>query len=195
MVVTSGSRFAIAANAGLADDDDLSVQVADQRLTLLSGKELPPWMRNGLRDFEMRRQEMEAQWDDWVFSYDPNTQDHLAAALGLGRYAGAALFAVCVVVAGAGAAAVIFFLSRKKSVSPVETFYIRFCRRMAQRGAPREIWEGPLAYTERLAQRFPERKDPLEEVGLIVAEHRYSAEATRPHGDLQSLLEAASEKS
>jgi len=195
MVVTAGSSFAIAANQGLASDNDLTFQLADRRITLLSGKTLPRWMQNGLRDFGLRRQEMEAQWDDWVFSYDPSTQEKLAHALGLGRYAGMALFTVCLAVAGAGAAAAIYFLSRKKSLSPVENFYTRFCKRMAQRGAPREIWEGPLAYTERLAERFPNRKDPIEEVGLIVAEHRYSAETTRPHGDLDSLLEAASEKS
>jgi hypothetical protein len=192
-VISAGSSAAIAANDGLTSDDDLSIQVADRRFTLLSGKELPRWMQNGLRDFQMRRQEMEAQWDDWVFSYDPNTQERLAHALGLGQYAGAALLAACVTVAGMGAALVAFFLSRKRSLSPVEDFYTRFCKRMAQRGAPRETWEGPFAYTERLAERFPGQKDPIEEVGLIVAEHRYSAETTRPHGDLNSLLDAVAE--
>jgi len=195
MVITAGSSYAIAANEGLAATDDLSFQLADRRLTLLSGKDLPRWMRNGLRDFGMRRQEMEAQWDDWVFSYDPGTQDRLAQALGLGRYAWMALFAACMAVAGLAAAAVVFFLARKKSLSPVEDFYIRFCRRMAQRGAPREMWEGPLAYTGRLAERFPEHKEPIEEAGWIVAEHRYSADVKKPHGDLNALLQATAEKS
>jgi protein-glutamine gamma-glutamyltransferase len=194
-VITAGSSAAIAANEGLASDDDLSFQLADRRYTLLSGKELPRWMQNGLRDFGMRRQEMEAQWDDWVFSYDPSAQDRLAQALGLGRYAGMTLLGVCVAIAGFGAAAVAFFLARKKSISPVEDFYVRFCRRMAQRGAPRELWEGPLASPERLAARFPAQKEPIEEAGWIVAEHRYSADVKEPHGDLQSLLQAASERS
>jgi transglutaminase-like putative cysteine protease len=194
-VITAGSSTAIAASEGLASDDDLSFQLADRHFTLLSGKELPRWMQNGLRDFGMRRQEMEAQWDDWVFSYDPSTQDKLAHALGLGRYAWMALGGACVAIAGLGAATVAFFLSRKKSITPVEDFYIRFCRRMAQRGAPRELWEGPLAYTERLAERFPAQKEPIEEAGWIVAEHRYSADVKKPHGDLQSLLQAAAERS
>ena len=113
MVITAGSSYAIAANEGLAATDDLSFQLADRRLTLLSGKDLPRWMRNGLRDFGMRRQEMEAQWDDWVFSYDPGTQDRLAQALGLGRYAWMALFAACMAVAGLAAAAVEIFLPER----------------------------------------------------------------------------------
>jgi hypothetical protein len=57
------------------------------------------------------------------------------------------------------------------------------------------LWEGPLAYTERLAERFPAQKEPIEEAGWIVAEHRYSADVKKPHGDLQSLLQAAAERS
>jgi transglutaminase-like putative cysteine protease len=188
-VITAGSSEAIAANEGLASaDDDLSFSVANRRITLLSGNSLPPWLRHGLRDVAMRREEMEAQWDNWVFSYDPDTQDRLAQALGFRREGWLVLLVGCVTVAGAGGALAAYLLSRKKALSPVEAFYERFCRRMAQRGAPRETWEGPLAYTERLAETFPQHKRRLETAGSIVAEYRYAPGEKRPPGNLRALL-------
>jgi transglutaminase-like putative cysteine protease len=195
LVISGGTSFALAANAGLAADDDLSLSLGNHRFTFLSGNSLPLWMRHGLRDVQMRREEMEAQWDDWVFSYDPNTQGKLAEALGLGRQAWIVLLAGCVVVAGLGATAVALWLARKKKLSPTERFYARFCRRMAQRGAPRDPWEGPRAYSERLVEKFPDQKEPIDEAGWIVAEYRYGGGSQRSPEELRKLLEAASETS
>jgi transglutaminase-like putative cysteine protease len=192
--VTAGSSAALAANAGLASaGDDLSFDVAGSNFTLLSGNFLPRWARHGLREVVMRREEMEAQWDDWVFSYDPETQSHLAQALGFGRNGWLALLGICGSVAGLGAGAAAFLLARKRSLSPVERFYARFCRRMAQRGAPRAAWEGPLAYTERLKEKFPAQSRPIETAGMIVAEYRYAPGEKRPTGNLKALLQEVAE--
>jgi transglutaminase-like putative cysteine protease len=195
-VISSGSNDALAANDGLAAaDEGLSIQVADRRFTLLSGDSLPTWLRHGLHDIAMHREEMEAQWDDWVFSYEPDTQDRLAQTLGFRHEGWLALLAVCVGVAGTGGAIAAYFISRRPPPSPVEAFYAQFCRRMAQRGAPRHAWEGPLAYTERIAAWFPEQKEPIEEAGWIVAEYRYAPGEPEPSRNLRELLAAASEKS
>jgi transglutaminase-like putative cysteine protease len=190
----SGTSIVLAANAGTAEDDDFSLSVGSHRFTFLSGASLPKWMRQGLRDVQMRREVMEAQWDDWVFSYDPATQDRLAQALGLGRRASWALLTGCLLVAGLGATVAALWLSRKKKLSPTERFYVRFCRRMAQRGAAREPWEGPRAYSERLAEKFPNRKEPIDETGWIVAEYRYGSGSQKSPDELKKLLQAASEK-
>jgi transglutaminase-like putative cysteine protease len=194
-IISTGTSAALAANEGISPDDDLAFRLADHRFTLLPAASLPDWLRNGLRDLQMRRQEIEAQWDDWVFSYDPGTQDRMARALGLGGYAKWVLLAGCLLLIGLAGGIALLVLTRSKPLSPVERFYARLCRRMAQKGAPREPWEGPLAYTERLAGRFPQQKKPLEEAGWIVAEHRYGAGAKEPPTRLDSLLAAASEKS
>jgi hypothetical protein len=44
---------------------------------------------------------------------------------------------------------------------------------MARRGVPRATWEGPLAYTERVAEVFPDDLPALRSVGAIVARTRY----------------------
>jgi transglutaminase-like putative cysteine protease len=189
--ISAGSRRALAINEGIdTDDDDLSVGVADHRFTLLSAASLPLWMQHSLRDLQMRRDEMEAQWDDWVFSYDPGTQDRLAQALGLGRQAWLVLLVGCLTVAALASLVITFFLSRKKPLPPVEHFYARFCRAMAQRGQPRQPWEGPLAYTQRLAETFPEKGDSLRDAGWIVTRTRYGAAPAQPPlvKELDSLL-------
>jgi hypothetical protein len=61
---------------------------------------------------------------------------------------------------------------------------------MAQCGAPRAAWEGPLGYTERLAEAFPEKKEAIDGVGRIVARARYGPsppDSTAPQ-ELQALL-------
>jgi len=192
--ITNGTSTALAANAGMSEDDDLSLSLGNHRFTVLSGASLPMWMRHGLRDLQMRREEIEAQWDDWVFSYDPGTQDRLAQALGLGRRAWMVMLAGCILIAGLGGTGVAWWLARKRKLPPVEAFYARFCRRMAQRGAPRETWEGPRAYSKRLAGRFPEQQEPIDEAGWIVAEYRYGSGEEKSPAELNKLLEAASER-
>jgi hypothetical protein len=61
---------------------------------------------------------------------------------------------------------------------------------MAQRGIPRASWEGPLAYTERVAEAFPDDEATLRWVGDLVARARYGSEpldAATPE-KLRSLL-------
>ncbi len=162
----------------------------------LAEKYLPKWMRDALREMQLRREQVESSWDDLVFSYDPQVQTRLAEAMGFrrGMETVFGLMAVCLAVGGGG---IFFFkrwLGRRQHVSPVENLYATFCRRMAQRGLPRASWEGPLAYTGRVAEAFPDDKEALEEVGEIVARARYGPareEAVMPE-KLKSLLNALS---
>jgi hypothetical protein len=148
---------------------------------------LPDWMNRALVDFEMRREQVEVGWDDWVFSYNPDTQTRLAQALGFGQGA--------LALVSAGAILLCFLilrrLTRRRTVVPAfENLYARFCRNMAQRGIPRAKWEGPLAYTDRVAEAFPEKKEAIQHFGAIVARSRYGpspVEPTTPK-ELQALL-------
>jgi hypothetical protein len=138
----------------------------------------------------LRREQVEADWDDWVFSYDPDTQNRLAQILGLGQNPRLMLGLACAVAAGL---CVVFFrnwMKHKPAITPVEKLYAAFCRNMAQCGAPRAAWEGPLAYTERLAEAFPDKKEAIDGVGWIVARARYGptpSDSTAPQ-KLQALL-------
>lgn len=193
-VISNGTPLALAANEGQGSaDDDLSFSFSNRHYTLLSGAALPPWLRKGIHDVAMRREEMEAQWDNWVFSYDPETQDKIEQAMGLHKQGWMVLLIGCLFIMGAGGVLTAYLLAKKKALSPVEHFYARFCRRMAHRGAPRKPWEGPIAYTERLGEQFPGQKRPIETVGAIVAEYRYGFGEKRPTGDLKALMRETAE--
>jgi len=191
-VLSTGEDAPISPSAAQSNsaDEGLSIQVAHHRFTFFSGAYLPGWMRRGLQEVELRRQQVEADWDDWVFAYDPETQTRLAQAMGFGRQTMATLFLACLVAAGICVIVFQKWLKRKPPVSPVEKLYAAFCRNMAQRGIPRATWEGPLAYTGRVAEAFPEKEEAIRSVGWIVARSRYGASPLGPAvpDELKSFL-------
>jgi len=143
-----------------------------------------------LKEMQLRREQVETDWDNLVFSYDPEVQNRLTQALGLGDRARFQLLLVC--LAAGGIALIVFrlWIARKPPLTPLENLYASFCRNMAQRGIPRAAWEGPLAYTERVAEAFPDDKLAIQRVGSIVAHARYGptpADSAASH-DLKSLL-------
>jgi hypothetical protein len=175
-------------NAGNAMDP-LAIQIAHHRATF-SETWLPAWLNEGLKEMQLRREEVETNWDNLVFSYDPEAQSRLAQALGFGEQARITLLLVC--LAAGGICLIVFqrWMARKPPVSPVENLYAAFCRNMAQRGIPRAAWEGPLAYTERVAEAFPDDKRAIQRVGSIVAHVRYGPIPADPAApdNLKSLL-------
>lgn len=190
--VISGNQVIgpVAASNSSETRTGLSIEVAHRRLTLLSGAYLPDWMRSGLLELQLRRQQVEADWDDWVFSYDPKTQFKLAQALGLGPETHSAMILACLLMIGICAIVLRELMKRKPPASPVEDIYAKFCRNMAQRGIPRATWEGPLAYTERVAEALPEKRAQIHDVGCIVALSRYGRSPGEPSApkQLKALL-------
>jgi protein-glutamine gamma-glutamyltransferase len=179
----------LAANNSGGATDPLALQIAHHKPTF-SETYLPAWVKDSLKEMQLRREQVETDWDNLVFYYDPEAQNRLAQALGFGQKAGFELLLVCLVTGGICLIVFQKWMTRKPAVSPVENFYASFCRNMAQRGIPRAAWEGPLAYTERVAEAFPDDKLAIQRVGTIVAHARYGptpADPAAPH-DLKSLL-------
>ena len=162
-----------------SDSADISIQIAHQRFTLLSGSILPSWARRAVIEMQLRRQQIEANWDDWVFSYDPDTQNRLAQALGLGR--NPTFWLSLATLLGTATCLGLFriWMHRRPPPAPVEVLYALFCRNMARRGIPRALWEGPLAYSERAAEAFPEKEDVIRNIGDIVTRTRYGTTPAR----------------
>jgi transglutaminase-like putative cysteine protease len=168
----AAASTALAARMGGGLDEGSAIRV-QQRTPTFADAFFPSWLKVGIREMRLRREQMETGWDNVVLSYDTDTQFRLAELLGFGENFKFKLLLVCV---GAAAACAIGFwrwLARKPSISPVEFLYAAFCRNMARRGIPRAAWEGPLAYTERVAEAFPDDTPALHDIGTIVARARY----------------------
>jgi len=164
-------------------DTDSSIRV-EQRAPTFADSFFPTWIKGGMRELRLRREQLETSWDSVVLSYDTDTQFKLAQVLGFG---GNPMFKLLLVCIGAAAVCAIAFwrwLAHKPRISPVEFLYAAFCRNMARRGIPRATWEGPLAYTERVAEAFPDDTPALRRVGSIVARARYGPEPT----DTQAIV-------
>jgi transglutaminase-like putative cysteine protease len=169
--------------------DNLSRQINEHRASFYDSL-LPDWAKDAMKEMRMRRDEVEANWDNLVFAYDPSTQNRLAQALGMGATASFDLAAGC--LAAAVICLVIFrqWMNHRPPVSPIENLYDTFCRNMARRGIPRAIWEGPLAYTQRLSEAFPDESPAFERVGTLVSRARYGAvpvDPATPH-ELSAVL-------
>lgn len=169
--------------------DDTGLQIAPSPPTFAETY-LPAWARRSLQEVQLRREQIETDWDDWVLSYDPTAQSRLAQALGFGDKPAFALVMTCLIAVALCAIVFHYAMKRRVPVSPVENLYAAFCRNMAQRGIPRATWEGPLAYTGRVAEAFPEKEKAIRNVGTIVARARYGPAPVDPAtpAELKSLL-------
>jgi transglutaminase-like putative cysteine protease len=134
---------------------------------------LPGWVRTSLHETQLRREEMEMAWDNVVLSYDTESQFRLAQVLGMGETPMLKLGLVCLGAMAVCGVALWRWLAHQPRIAPIEFLYAAFCRNMARRGVPRATWEGPLAYTERVAEAFPDDTPALRSVGAIVAHTRY----------------------
>jgi transglutaminase-like putative cysteine protease len=184
--VSSGQ---LASSSGADAQDTLSSQIA-HRSSGLYEDYIPTWLKDSMREMQLRRDQVESGWDNLVLSYDPQTQLRLAQALGFGQRAPIALLLSCFVAGGICVFIFRRWILRKDRVAPVESLYATFCHNMARRGIPRAAWEGPLAYTDRVAEAFPDDKTAIQRVGSLVAHARYGPTPadSAAHENLQSLL-------
>jgi hypothetical protein len=157
---------------GADEHDTLSSQVS-KRNTDLMDEYLPPWVKDSVHEMQLRRDQVESSWDNLVLSYDPETQFRLAQALGFGQKTPFALLGCCLLAAAICAGVFRKWVKRRVRVSPMEDLYAEFCHNMARRGIPRATWEGPLAYTGRVAEAFPDDAPSIQSVGSLVAHARY----------------------
>jgi transglutaminase-like putative cysteine protease len=134
---------------------------------------LPGWVNSSLHEAQLRREQMEMAWDNVVLSYDTDSQLKLAQILGMGETPLLKLGLVCLGAMAVCGVALWRWLAHQPRIAPIEFLYAAFCRNMARRGVPRAMWEGPLAYTERVAEAFPDDTPALRSVGAIVARTRY----------------------
>lgn len=118
-------------------------------------------------------------WNLWVLAYGPQRQRDFLSGLGFGpvdwrgmTMAMTILLTMIPLVAlGLGG------WRHYRARDSLARLYQRLCRRLARRGVPRRISEGPLAYTERAARALPEQAVQLRRLGQLYARLRYRGPA------------------
>jgi len=156
---------------------------------LADAGELPLMLRADmawLRGLRHRWEAVANLWNQHVLGYNPERQRELLARIGLGAGRTAQTLGVL-----AGAVALLFAtlyawsLRRPRLQDPLARTWERFCAKMADAGLARSPWQGPQAYAEELAARFPAQAGELHEICALYARLRYGPHT--PEQDLRIL--------
>jgi hypothetical protein len=154
---------------------------------LFSYQNLPKWAQDWIQNFEWRRELWDADWDEWILSFDADTQSDIANSID--ESIGGKLIWLVTGLALALSVAWFFLMRWKRPVpDPIESTYDSFCLTLAQAGYPREPSESPTRYAARLSNLFPGVSKQIVSICEMVSIARYHA--THP-ADLATKLKDA----
>lgn len=135
-------------------------------------------------------------WNQWVLNYTPQQQRNFLQSLGFDNVDWRTMASLMFVFGSIAVAIVVLpLLLHERKRDPMEAVYDAFCKRVAKRGFPRAIHEGPRSYRARLtseaSQLSSEQKAALARFLEFYETVRYGAsEHARPAAvaRLKSLL-------
>jgi transglutaminase-like putative cysteine protease len=117
------------------------------------------------------------QWQRGVVGFNLERQRDLLRDFGLGSARPWQIVALVAAVAFAWGLAILGFARARHARSdPAVALWSRLCRRLGRAGLPRRPDEGPLAYAERAASRWPQWSGLLRRLGETYALLRYGPE-------------------
>lgn len=122
-----------------------------ERIPFLARLE-PSWLRTARLELDA----LNYSWNRWVVGFNAERQRSLWTDAGLGDaqlWKFVAILTLATTLA-AGSLALMLLLRRPKR-EPIVAQWEALCRKLARAGLPRRANEGPLAYGERAAQRWP----------------------------------------
>lgn len=161
---------------------------------LPEGETLPTMARidlDWLRQLRYRWEAVNNRWNQWVLGYNPERQREMLSRLGLGdidwRGMTALLAALCgVTLLGVTA----WTLWQRPHQDPAQRAWNRFCQKLRKLGvSPREVWEGPLNYAQRVAGTQPQWGDIAHEAATNYAAARYGQPGSAQRAGLHRLRE------
>jgi transglutaminase-like putative cysteine protease len=117
------------------------------------------------------------QWQRGVVGFNLERQRDLLRDFGLGGARPWQIVALVAAVAFAWGLAILGFARARHARSdPAVALWSRLCHRLGRAGLPRRPDEGPLAYAQRAASRWPQWSDLLRRLGQTYALLRYGPE-------------------
>jgi len=154
-----------------------------------TGDPVPYLMRMDAAWLKSMRYNWEAltnRWNLWVLGYNTDRQREFLARIGFTDADWRNLATMLLTAVGLIIVALLAWsLKRLVRPDPVQQLWLKFCRKLAVAGLPREPHEGPLDFTERAAQRFPAVAAAIVSVGERYIALRYGV--VRHDADLAEL--------
>ena len=97
-------------------------------------------------------------WNKWVLGYDPEMQRLLLSRLGFGRvgvYSMVLVLTVCVIIIIGIIGFISFNHKTQNQHDKAHRYYLTLCKKLAKQGYPRQKYEGPNDYLQRIASANP----------------------------------------
>lgn len=115
-------------------------------------------------------------WKQWVIGYDTKQQreflnklfDQQLSLADLALIMLSVFFVVTLIIA-------LFILKplRKTENDPVQLLYLKFCNKLARHGVVRDAYEGPMDYSQRAEQQFPDQSPVIRRIIRLYVNQRY----------------------
>jgi transglutaminase-like putative cysteine protease len=148
---------------------------ADDPVPLLARDDVA-WLRHALYRWDA----LANAWNQWVLGYNPERQRSFLARVGFDDATWHTMAMVLLTLTGlvlVGLTALLFLNLRAQRDDPVQRAWLRFCRKLARRGAPRHPSEGPVDYGRRIAREFPQAATDVQTIGELYVRLRYGRTA------------------
>ncbi len=159
---------------------------------LPAGDPLPALVRldaEWLRDLRNRWEAANNAWNQWVLGYNPQRQREVLSRLGMGEPDWRDMTAALAALSAAALALVaVWTLCRRRSATPAQRAWQRFCRKLKRLGIARAEWEGPLAFALRVAREREELAALTREAAGHFADLHYGFGEPRQLHDLRQCV-------
>jgi transglutaminase-like putative cysteine protease len=142
------------------------------------GVELLPLMsRERIEWLQALRYNWEAlahKWNMWVLGYNPERQRELVSLFGMRDADWRSLTTALVTLLGSFTALLVLWsLRRLAPPDPVQSAWLRFCRKLAAGGIARSSYEGPQDYADRAARGLPQAEASIRRIAQLYIALRY----------------------
>ena len=117
-------------------------------------------------------------WKQWVIGYDSKLQKQILSSLfnkNLSLYDISIILLIAFFIA---AGMITFFILKSTSrivIDPTQKVYDDFCAKLSKKGLTRNIYEGPMDFSSRAVEKFPQQKSSIELITKIYINLRFKS--------------------
>lgn len=144
--------------------------------SIAGGETLPVMARvdlDWLRQIRYRWEAINNNWNQWVLGYNPERQREVLSRFGLGNIDWRGMTVLLSARCALALLGIAIWTLWQRPRDPAQKIWLRFCARLAGQGIPRQPWEGPIAYAERVAVARPEYGGIAHQAATAYAAVRY----------------------